>query len=679
MAERRTSHWRWARWIKALPIVTAALAGSTALAETRLALLIGNQDYPTEVGELSRTHQDVRVLAAALEGVGFDVAPLYDADEHEMEDALDDFEQSINDAAEADENVIAFFYFSGHGASTIDDGEHRNFLIPAKARVRNASQLIRRGMRLDRIIRGLGATRARTVFVVSDACRNTLAPGFGKGEKGFAPLVSRPGMFIASSTYPGETAPDDGAFADALAQRIRAPGQHAERAFLLAFRDVAEIRAGYRLPTMSPALLEDFCFNGCPDAFDGPGVAVVPQACTDETARQLWNDLRESEAIEDLEGFASLCHGAPQAMLASNRAGRLRAQRAAVSDEATQPGGGAADGWSPGEAEHKVAQRALRRLRLYDGQIDGVWGGDSQDALRRFQHDLGFSPADGALTRASLQALMTAEPAPAASAAGAAHAMDFGVFRDCPACPQMVALPAGSFAMGSPEQETFREYNEGPVRTVSVGRFAIGQTEVTFAHWDACLADGGCGGYRPDDRGWGRGDRPVVLVSWHDAQAFVAWLNSKVGGAPYRLPSEAEWEYAARAGRSSGAFWTGGRIGPSQANFDATHSYDGSRTGDFRRRTLAARSLPANPWGLYEILGNAREWVIDCWHRRYDGAPTGSSPWLAEDGGDCDRATPKGGGWLDHPRSLRIANRYGAARAQRSQVIGFRVAREFQP
>jgi formylglycine-generating enzyme required for sulfatase activity len=127
-------------------------------------------------------------------------------------------------------------------------------------------------------------------------------------------------------------------------------------------------------------------------------------------------------------------------------------------------------------------------------------------------------------------------------------------FRECPVCPQMVVIPAGTYVMGSPESEINRDSDEGSQQQVTIPEpFAAGKFEVTFAEWEACLADGGCNGHRPPDLGWGRGKQPVIIVSWEDARAFVAWLSTKTG-RPYRLLSEAEWEYAARGGSDS-AFW----------------------------------------------------------------------------------------------------------------------------
>jgi len=270
-------------------------------------------------------------------------------------------------------------------------------------------------------------------------------------------------------------------------------------------------------------------------------------------------------------------------------------------------------------------------------------------------------------------------------------------FRDCDACPEMVVVPAGEFMMGSPSSEEGRRDDEGPVHRVRIGKFAVGVYEVTFAEWDACVADGGCGGYRLEDEedwgsgtpptpfcwriapyrledeedwgsgrrdeGWGRGRRPVIHVGWEDAQSYVRWLSSKTGER-YRLLSESEWEYAARAGTTT-AYYFGNTISHEQANY---------RGGP--GRTVPVGTYPPNAFGLYDMHGNVWEWVQDCWNGSYRGAPNDGSAW---ESGDFFRRVLRGGSWVDAPRGLRSASRNGYSGGLRYLDIGFRVARTLTP
>ncbi len=232
--------------------------------------------------------------------------------------------------------------------------------------------------------------------------------------------------------------------------------------------------------------------------------------------------------------------------------------------------------------------------------------------------------------------------------------------------PEMIPLPAGCFMMGSPPDEPERDDDEGPPHRVCVAAFAIGRTEVTFAQYDRFAA--ATGRKQPNDAGWGRGERPVINVSWDDAVAYTEWLSAQTG-QPYRLPSEAEWEYAARAG-TTGPFWTGDCIHTDQANYDGNSDYAGcgARTGAYRGRTVPAGSLPPNPWGLHEVAGNVWEWVLDRYHPNYQGAPTDGSAWLA---GGSPRAL-RGGSLEDGAGNLRASNRYGDEPGDRFRGIGFR-------
>ena len=242
-------------------------------------------------------------------------------------------------------------------------------------------------------------------------------------------------------------------------------------------------------------------------------------------------------------------------------------------------------------------------------------------------------------------------------------------FRDCPECPELVVVPSGSFMMGSPSSESERDKNEGPVHRVRIGRpFAVGVYEVTFGEWDACVSGGGCGGYRPDDKGWGRGNRPVIEVSWHDAKTYVGWLWRKTG-EEYRLLSEAEWEYVARAGTGT-RYWWGDEIGRNRSNCRGCGSrWDG-------KQTAPVGSFSANGFGLYDVHGNVREWVEDCWNTSYRGAPGDGSAW---ESGDCRRRVRRGGFWNYLSGDPRSANRSRKISRFRGVGLGFRVARMLRP
>lgn len=252
-------------------------------------------------------------------------------------------------------------------------------------------------------------------------------------------------------------------------------------------------------------------------------------------------------------------------------------------------------------------------------------------------------------------------------------------FRDCYdtdpvknlACPEMVVVPAGSFVMGSSEAEIRKlaqEFKgnwwkaEGPQRKVIFKKsFAVGKFEITFDEWAACAVDG-CSHKRPSDQGWGRGRRPVIDVSWSDAKQYVDWLSGRTGRR-YRLLSEAEWEYAARAGTTT-RYAFGHAITKALANFQAD-------------RTVLVGSFVPNAWGLFDMHGNVWEWVEDCWHDTYFGAPTDGSAWVNECR-EAQRRVVRGGSWFTLPQTVRSADR-GEATVGRTRDFGFRVARFIDP
>jgi formylglycine-generating enzyme required for sulfatase activity len=231
------------------------------------------------------------------------------------------------------------------------------------------------------------------------------------------------------------------------------------------------------------------------------------------------------------------------------------------------------------------------------------------------------------------------------------------IFKDCAECPEMVVIPAGRFLMGSPESEAGRERNEGPQRWVDVPRFAIGKFEVTQGQWQAVMGDNpslfkGCGP-----------NCPVENVSWHDAQEFVRRLSQRTS-QNYRLPSEAEWEYAARAGTTTEYFW-GDRF---------TNFFAGQRANNGNSTVAVGRYSP-NAFGLHDMHGNVWEWVQDVWHSNYAGGPSDGSAWMF--GGDASVRVVRGGSWNYPSRYLRSANRIRGLPNSRDDFTGFRIARTF--
>lgn len=261
------------------------------------------------------------------------------------------------------------------------------------------------------------------------------------------------------------------------------------------------------------------------------------------------------------------------------------------------------------------------------------------------------------------------------------------VFKECPNCPEMVVIPPATFMMGSPASDPERKDLEEPQHKVTIAKpFALGRYPVTRAEYQVFATEKGIAGTgckvwdgkewvkEPDPKldwrnpGFAQSDKDAVTcVSWEDAKQYVAWLNARVKSAgpngPYRLPTEIEWERAARADTTT-RYWWGDEVGTNRANCDGC----GSPWDD--KRTSPVDAFPPNPFGLYDVAGNVWQWLEDCWNVNYVGAPTDGSAWLS---GDCKLRSGRSGAWTRPPRSVRVANRDG--QSGHAVNIGFRVAR----
>jgi len=521
--------------------VLSAMLTSAALPAGRVALVIGNANYPDARTPLSTTTKDARTLADEFRRIDFDVDFKENLSKETMQAAITAFTGKITNG------TVALLYFSGFG---LDVGK-QTYLIPVNAQIWTEADVRRDGISVDAVLADMHRRGAKVKIIILDAARrNPFERRFRASAVGLAPIDAPIGTLALYSAAPGKVIDENtGAnslFVGELIKELRSPNLTAEDIFNRTRIGVSRASNNEQVPWVTSSLVEEFYFGLSNSAVKAPASAPSPPP-------------------------------------------------------------------APPSPSTSTASRSSPTVSTPP----------SRESAR-----LGFKPGD--------------------------------VFRDCPDCPEMVVLPAGSFGMGSSS-----DY-EKPVHRVSIARsFAIGLREVTFNEWDKCVDDGGCK-TRADDRGWGRGDRPVINVSWLDTKEFVAWVSQKTGRV-YRLPSEAEWEYAARAGTDT-PFWWGRDAGSRQANCRECNTGQSAET-------LPVGTFNANPFGLYDTAGNAAEWVEDCWNDNYVGAPTDGSAWVT---GQCRLRVLRGGSFDSQSKFARSMARFRYDFDVRYSANGFRVVRELQ-
>jgi formylglycine-generating enzyme required for sulfatase activity len=639
----------------ALALVFLILAGSPAAqAEKRIALLIGNQGYSTAVGTLKNPFNDIAVVGDALSKQGFEVLPpIKDAKRSAMLGGVRELVRRLNAGGAG---AIGFIYYSGHGAAEKDTNV--NYLIPIDASAPGTSAFWDDSVKLDDVLRLLGGARSAAKFIVFDACRNELQLPTKDTSKGLVPIAEQQGMFIAYASAPGRTASDmgdkSGPYAAALAAELGHPGLDHLNFFQNVKEAVLASTGGAQQPWESNGLGRRVYLTGQP-----PPAATQDQL---SDASREWSRA-DKTSIAELETFLSRHGSSAEADYARARLAPLKKQHADLAQQAA----GAAKMKAEDEARAK-ADAERQRLAMLEQLASEARNKKKLDDEAR------------AKSEADRQRLAMLEQLAAEAIQKQAGVRDDAtpgrVFRDCSKCPEMVVVPAGSFTMGSPANEPQRGNGEDQIHATIAAPFAAGRYAVTFDEWDACIADGGCNGYKPSDQGWGRGKHPVINVNWDDAKAYAAWVSSKTGKS-YRLLSEAEREYVTRAGTTT-PFWWGTSITPNDANYNASGMPYGPRgfNGEYRRRTVTVDSFKANPWGLYNVHGNVWEWVEDCWNDSNDRNPADGS---ARTAGDCVKRVERGGSWIDIPQSLRAAHRYGYTSDGRTYELGFRLARTLKP
>ena len=660
-----------------LALWLVALFGVDAAAEVtgkRFALVVGNGAYGGELGALRNPVNDARLMARTLRGVGFDVRLVEDAGERALEDAVvafgDDLRQSGNGG-------VALFYYAGHGVQS----KGANYLIPVGAQVESERHLKTRTVPATLVLEEMEEAPTALNIVVLDACRNNPFAASGRdigGSRGLARMNTPPGsFFLAYSAAAGQVAEDgDGensVYTGALAAAMKQPGLELEEVFKQAGRTVRTQTEGSQVPWREGSWDGAFHFVSPPSTRPAARPGPAPEPGMDPEQEE-WRFVRDSGNPKTVRDFLQRY---PNGRLA----GAARALLAQLSvwpfTVAAEPAGASirlvdrSEPYQPGMSLPAGNHRVEVSANGYETRMVTVPHGGSSTTHRVALRKTGPTVGDR--------------------------------FRDCPECPEMVVVPAGSYRMGSPSYEQGRREDEGPVHEVTIAvPFAIGRHEVTVAEFGRFVDETGystgssCRTYEGGKwesragRGWrnpgfGQSGRyPVACVNWNDAQAYVAWLSRETG-EEYRLPSESEWEYAARAGTAKARYWGEGESG------QCRHANGGDasvkeRYADWRWTVASCRDghvhtapagiFAANGWGLHDMLGNVWEWTEDCWNGSYAGAPSDGSAWKY---GDCAQRVLRGGSWIDRPSYLRAANRDRVTTGIRNGRFGFRVARTLAP
>ncbi len=526
------------------------------------------------------------------------------------------FADKVRDFARAARGAeAALFYYAGHGLQV----EGRNYLVPVDARLGDEADLTFEALELADVV-ALMERASPVNLVFLDACRdNPLAQGLARSMgssrstavgRGLARIDSGVGTLIAYATEPGNVAADG---------------------------------TGRNSP-FTAAMLQHL---------STPGLEV----------NQLLNRVRQSVVTATDRQQIPWTHSSLTGDFYLSGSGE-----AAPVTSASAP-----SGLSAGSAS-QMDDRQLD-LAFWESIEDSEDWRDYQAYLDRYGQDGSFSPL-AVVRRDRLRAkeVQSAAAAPAPTN-GAGVLVPGSRFRDCDKCPEMVVVPAGSFRMG--DLSGTGHENEKPVREVRIRQsFAAGVFEVTFAEWDACVRDEGCSDLL-DDRGWGRGSRPAIDVNWYDARDYVHWLRGKTG-EHYRLLSESEWEYVARAGSNSVYSFGSEQLRlcdhANGAAMEHEASWRNRSCHDAYEGTAPVGSFAMNAFGLYDVHGNVSEWVEDCYHESYRGAPSDGSSWAPSDG-HCSYRVLRGGSWIGGPTDLRSANRDWDTSIRRLGSIGFRVAR----
>jgi formylglycine-generating enzyme required for sulfatase activity len=623
-------------WVAGLLGALLLILPGLASAEPRIALIIANSNYKGDIGSLKNPVNDGKLVGEALKKVGFNVRLVTDGDQTAMKKALNGFGE---DLAKAGSGATGLFYYAGHGLQV----SGQNYLVPVSANIKREGDVDLEALSAEAVLKVLNFSGVKVQIVILDACRNNpLMRSFRGNTMGLAKVDAPIGSFVAYSTAPGSVAADgqgaNSPFATALAAEVQKPGASIEEMFRNVRAKVIADTDSQQVPWDSSSLTAPFYFSK--DFSAAGSTAAVEQA--------FWQSIQGSTDPADFEAYLKKFPKGSFVDLAGNRVKALKEGAATA----------------PAAASPQPTQTA-------------------------------------ALTEPSQPKSLGTEAAPAQLTPPPSNMKPGQVFKDCKNCPEMIVIPAGSFMMGSPESEAGRNASEGPQHKETIPRaFAMSKYVVTFAQYKEFMnttgrdAGASCWYYRDDKKKWlpkegftftdpgflQESNSPAICLNVGDANAYAAWL-SKLTGQTYRLPSEAEWEYAARAGTKTARYW--GESADQQCSYangaDQTYhkevpddpGFAGCNDGYFR--TAPVGKFKPNAFGLYDMLGNAWQITQDCLTGGYDGSDHKGAPVQ----GACEKYAIRGGSWGRPPVNLRAAGRGGMAEEVRGVTNSIRLVREF--
>lgn len=625
--------------------------------EARVALIIGNSDYKT--APLENPANDASDLANALEKQGFNVLVRENVGERGLKEAVDTFAKHLKQGG------IGLFFFAGHGIQLKD----QNFLLPVDIGFDSESDISYKSVSAEYVLSRMAEAGNRINVVILDACRNNpfqqarrnISKGLGVMNVGRA----EKGTFIAYATSPGSTAADgsgrNGLYTKHLLRALETPDTDIDKVFGRVRTGVVQDTNGEQVPWTSSSVVGSFHFDVAEDVaalqrVTQPGAAKHEAAAEAASApydpvqeKAHWDRIKESRNPADYLAYLEKFSGA---------------QRAAYARWMVQKYGGVLP--SPVAS----APAAAARPTSPPAQVAMV---SPPEPVRP------ASPAAAVTNDAAI-------PSPGT------------LIQDCSECPELVTVAGGEFVMGSGPKEKMREPDEEPAHRVRIpASIAVGKFEVTRGQYAAFVKEtrrqlaAGCNSTRGgffhknpkatwQNPGYEQSDNdPVVCVSWDDALAYVEWLSKKAV-KQYRLLNEAEWEYVARAGTTGSRHWADAAdtavcryasvadtsfksVSPGAPLFPCSDSF---------KHTAPVGRFPANAFGVHDMLGNAWEWVEDCWNEGYAGAPELAKPRLT---GSCTERVFRGGAWNSPPSTLRTAYRDRGSKDERHDNVGFRVVR----